>query len=510
MKEKIHNYLRAGYAGLFITSHEEQRVEREVLAACADTDFKLYAWSMIQGVVNCGDQTGMSDTEDPMAMLDAFENLPEKSVLLARDFHALLAGDPNPMLVRKIKEVLLDGKNHHKTLVICGCRLHLPAELAKEFTTIDFALPGRDDIKVVLTNLAESAGKTLGDVIEDETEVIDAGCGMTTTECENAAALSLIENGKILTSVIAREKSSAVKKGGILEIVEPNVTLEDIGGLDRIVAWLKQRTHAFGADAKQYGLPGVKGYLAVGVPGCGKTLLAKATAQILGVPLVRLDASRLFGSLVGETEANTRAVTETVDAIGRCVLHIDEIEKAFSGGGDGQMHETSKHMMGTMLQWMNDRTSPAFIAATANDVTQLRPELLRKGRWDEMWFVDLPNDREREDIWKIQIRKFGRDPSKFNLPELSKVTSGFTGSEIEALFKESLFHCFDDGRAEPTVSVIEMLAGQTIPLSKTMEKEIEGLRSWAKNRARPATSPQVKAKGGSRKIIMGDNTTSSN
>ena len=302
--------------------------------------------------------------------------------------------------------------------------------------------------------------------------------------------------GKLCPGIVAREKASEVKKGGLLEICPLAASLEDIGGLDVLKAWLLQRRDAFGREAKAYGLPSPKGLLIVGIPGTGKSLTAKATATVFNRPLLKLDAGRLFAGLVGQSESNLRSVIATVEAIAPCVLWLDEMEKGFAGSRSSGATDggTASRVFGTFLSWLQDRTAPVFVVATANDVTQLPPELLRKGRFDELFLIDLPNQQEREAIWRIQIAKFRREPEKFDIVQLARATEGLTGSEIEQLFIDSLHEAFSR-RAEPTDLSIAMLLNDLVPLSKLMSEQIDGLRRWAKGRARRATALEPEREG---------------
>ncbi len=250
-----------------------------------------------------------------------------------------------------------------------------------------------------------------------------------------------------------------------------------------------KRRNAFGKKARAYGLPVPKGLLIIGIPGTGKSLTAKATASVFGVPLLRLDAGRIFAGLVGQSEFNLRSVIQTAEAIAPCVLWMDEAEKGMAGSKSSGATDggTSARVLGTFLSWMQEKVAPVFVVATANDVSQLPPEMLRAGRWDQLFFVDLPNEHEREDIWKIQVAKLKRDPKDFDTRQLAKATEGLTGSEIEAVFVEALYQAFD-GDKEPTDLTIAQVLTEFVPLSKTMAEQITGLRNWAKGRARVATS----------------------
>ena len=493
MKEKLIRYIRAGYAGLYLVSHEEQRVEAEFKAVADELNYSLFAWSVTAGLIDTKDGASRG-AQDPMEALGALAELPENSVTLLRDFH-LFFDDPNPMLIRQLKDLIRSGKASSRTIAVLGCRLKLPPELERDFTVIELALPGEPELQQVLDGIVKSTERTTP-CPEATAALINAARGMTTTEAEDAFALSVVETDGLTPAVVAREKAQAVKKNGLLELVEKTESFDAIGGLDLLKEWLTKRREAFTPRAAKYGLPSPKGLLIVGIPGCGKSLTAKATASVFGVPLLRLDAGRIFASLVGQSESNFRSVVQTAEAIAPCVLWIDELEKGFagsksSGSADGG---TSARVFGSFLSWLQEKSAPVFVVATANDVSQLPPEMLRKGRFDELFFVDLPNAKEREAIWEIQIEKFGREPASFDLRQLAKSTEGFTGSEIEQVFVEALYRAFDLGE-EPNDLTIGLALTEFVPLSKLMVEQLSGLRSWSKGRARPATTPAPEQKG---------------
>ena len=498
MREKIVNYIRAGYPGLLIVSHEEARVEAEIKAVAERLKYRLFAWSVTAGLVSTEDgQT--HGAQDPMEAIQAISGLPENCIVLLRDFHVFLSGDPNPILCRALKDELAAAKTKGKTLVIVGCRKVLPHELAREITVIEFGLPDKAQLGTVLDSIADSA--KLQKPAGDERELmLDAATGLTTTEAENAFALSVVECGKIHPAVVSREKAQTVKKNGLLEVVEVKDTLSNIGGLDLLKTWLLRRKDAFGKKAMEYRLPCPKGLLIIGIPGTGKSLTAKATASVFGRPLLKLDAGRLYGGLVGESEANIRSVIQTAEAISPCILWVDEIEKGFSGSRSSGSTDggTASRVFGTFISWMQERTAPVFIVATANDVSQLPPEFLRKGRWDDLVFIDLPNRIEREAIWRIQVMKYGRNPDSFDTNRLADLSEGWTGAEIEQAFIDALYAAFAAGK-EPTDLTISLTAEDMVPLSKLMSEQINGLRKWAKGRARLATSTEAAPTG--RKIM---------
>ena len=499
--QKITHYVQAGYAGLYLVSPEEQRVEAELKAVIEHHNrnreqkehYQLCYWSVVDGLVNMQTKQ-VHNANDPLEVLQAIREHKDRTVFLLKDYHMFLE-DPNPVLLRTLRDVLLEAKTKQKTLLMAGCRLVIPPELERELTVIEFALPGREELRTVLHGIRESAGIQSIEP-EQEEKAIDAASGLTTIEAENAFALSFVQTRTIEPAVVGREKAQAVKKNGLLEIVEAKETLESIGGLDVLKTWLLKRKDAFGQRAKDYGLPTPKGLLVIGIPGTGKSLAAKATASVFGVPLLKLDAGRLFASLVGQSESNLRAVIQTAEAIAPCVLWIDELEKGFAGSKSSGSTDggTSSRVFGSFISWMQEKTSPVFVVATANDVSQLPPEMLRKGRFDELMFVDLPNEEERTAIWEIQIQKYGRDAAEYEVAALAKATDGLTGSEIEQVFVEALIWGFEQEK-EPTDLTIAQVLTEFVPLSKLMAEQISGLRNWAKGRAKQATtqsSPSAK------------------
>lgn len=483
----IHNYLRAGYPGLYLVSPEEQRVEAELKTVANNLDYQLCIWSVVDGLVNLTNST-VHNANDPLEALNAVAELPEKTMVVLKDFHLFLA-EPNPFLIRKLKDTLLISKTCQKPLIILGCRLCLPPELERELTVIEHALPNREQLATVLNGICSSAAKDRP-IGEHRDRLVNAAAGLTTMEAENAFALSVVERGDVLPDVVYREKAQAVKKNGLLEIVETSESLDDIGGLDALKDWLVARQSAFSPVAVEYGLPSPKGLLIVGVPGTGKSLTAKATAKVFDVPLLKLDVGRIYGGLVGQSEANLRSIIQVAEAIAPCVLLLEELEKALAGSKSSGSTDggTSSRVFGSLLNWMQDKTKPVFIVATANDVSQLPPEMLRKGRFDELMFVDLPNVAERESVWRIQIARHRRDPDDYDIQQLAKITEGFTGAEIEQVYIEALYTAFARN-AEPTDMDIAGVLNDFVPLSRLMSDKIKALRQWSIGRTRAATKP---------------------
>ena len=470
------------------------------LKSVADTlEYSLCYWTPVSGLVNVTTKSA-TNAADPLEALDAISEAQEKTIFVLKDLHLYLdTANPNPVLVRKMKDVLVSAKATSKTIIILGCRIVLPPELEREITALDFSLPDKDQLGAVLNGILESAKLPPMDT-DHRTKVLESAKGLTTIEAENAMALSVVEVKAVTSEIVAREKAQALRKGGILEVVEGRVNLDAVGGMDVLKSWLINRQQAFTERAAAYGLPTPKGLLILGIPGTGKSLTAKATASVFGIPLLRLDAGKLFGSLVGQSESNLRSAIATAEAISPCVLWIDELEKGFggsksSGSSDGG---TSARVFGSFLNWLQEKTGMVFVVATANDISQLPPELLRKGRFDEIFFVDLPSAKEREQIWQIQIAKYGRKPEDFDTVQLARICDGLTGSEIEAVFTESLYAAFAANR-EPSDLDIAGIMTEFTSLAETMSESIKALRAWAKGRARLATKPEVQPQG--RKLV---------
>lgn len=500
MQNQLTTYLQAGYPGLAVISSEEARAEAEIAAACTSLKRRLHAWSSTEGLVDTkeGRVTACPDPLEALQLLDSmFAADNPRHVVLFRDLQ-LHMEQSDPMLVRRIKDILRVAKGNGHALVLLGCRLKLPPELEHEITHVDFSLPGIDGLGTVLDGIVKSAKlKNVHEVVRES--ALQSALGLTTTEAENAFALSVVETKGIDHKIVAREKAHTLKKNGLVEVVEATTSLDDIGGLGLLKEWLHRRAGAFSESAKTYGLPAPKGLLIVGIPGTGKSLTAKATAGAFGLPLLRLDMGRVFGGIVGQSEANLRSVIQTAEAIAPCVLWIDEIEKGFSGSQSSGSTDggTSSRVFGSFLSWMQEKTKAVFVVATANDVSKLPPEFLRKGRFDELFFVDLPDALERAQIWDIVIKRHGRRPTDFDSVVLARACEQFTGAEIEAVFIDALHEAYAEGKEPGPKEILEAMTS-TVPLANLMDGQIAALRHWAKGRAREAASRTTPARNSRR------------
>jgi SpoVK/Ycf46/Vps4 family AAA+-type ATPase len=373
--------------------------------------------------------------------------------------------------------------------------MKIPVELSKDVAVIELGTPSVDDFNGLLDRIIDDVKDqprikiNLDD--EGREKLVHAASGLTLKEAENVFAKTLVLDGKLDAddiSVVFSEKQQIIRKSGLLEYYASEEQFTDVAGLENLKQWLTKRSAAFTERAAAFGLPPPRGVLLLGVQGCGKSLCAKAVSSLWKLPLLRFDVGRMFGSLVGSSEENVRRAIHTAESVAPAILWVDEIDKAFAGsaGSGGSDGGTAARVFGTFLTWLSDKTAPVFVIATANDISQLPPELLRKGRLDEIFFVDLPTEAERRAIFAIHLEKRSRVPNGFNLDLLAKHSDGFSGAEIEQAIVSGLFDAFSEDGELDTPTLLTSLA-ETVPLSKTMSEDLNRLRTWAQGRARPAS-----------------------
>ena len=362
-------------------------------------------------------------------------------------------------------------------------------------TVLNIPLPDRFDIERTLIQVERQCKINLS--VEMRNRIVDAALGMTTMEADLAFCLAAVKDdlGENAPYTVSSEKEQIIRKSGILDYFPKNENLKDVGGMEVLKNWLFKRQKAYEKKARDFGLQEPKGLLLLGVPGCGKSLTAKTIASFWNMPLLRLDIGKVFQGLVGSSEDNIRKAIATAEAVAPCVLWIDEIEKGLSGvqsSGATDGGVTSR-IFSTILTWMQEKTSPVFVVATANNINLLPPELLRKGRFDEIFFVDLPNEEERRKIFEIHLRKKKQNVQTFPLEMLSKKTNGFNGAEIEECIKEAMFAAYVDNPENPKLEAKYLMdaINKTVPLSTTMKEQISALRQWASTRAKNASVETV-------------------
>jgi SpoVK/Ycf46/Vps4 family AAA+-type ATPase len=486
--------IRARYPLLYLVSWEEQRVEALMDSVAKNLRRDLLEWTATRGLRALGGTykgPPAEETTAPVAALAAIGKLQNPSIVLLKDFHRCL---DEPLTVRALRELGHALKATFTTVVIVAPVLKIPEELEKELSVIDVPLPSKDDLLALLneiiTVVVRNKRATVALGPQEAEALVTAAQGLTLSEAENAFAKAIARDNRLDASdvkLLLEEKSQVVRKSGLLEYYAADSKLDEVGGLASLKKWLARRGTAFSQAARAFGLPEPKGVLLLGVQGCGKSLTARAIATSWQMPLVRLDIGRIYSGYVGSSEENLRRAIRVVESLSPVVLWVDEIEKALAGaGGGGGDAGVSARVFGTLLTWLQEKTKPVFVVATANRIEHLPPELLRKGRFDEIFFVDLPGPQERSDIFGIQLGKRGRDGAAFPLAALAKATPEFSGAEIEQVVVSALYDAFAD-KVELEPRHLLAAIDETKPLAVTMSEHVAQLRAWAKQRTRPAS-----------------------
>ncbi|MBP5506641.1 MAG: AAA family ATPase [Prevotella sp.] len=508
-RKNITEYIRARYAVLVIESFEEERVLSELNSVANDIHHELYVWNSTEGIKYNG-KVADSKTADLRAAIDFCESKAKdansKSLFVFCDAHSFLNDRANAVYRRRLKDfaISIRNKGYNCNCVIISPNFEISNDLQKEITLLDFPLPTKDEVRDVIRNFIDPYRNVSGVNINVDDNLleryVDASLGLTELEIENCLSRSLVNDRRLDESdlkTIINEKKQIIRKTGILEFVDTNLNLNDVGGLQTLKKWLDLRSHCFDDKAKEFGVQPPKGVLLTGVPGCGKSLTAKCVASAWNMPLLRLDMGKIFQGLVGSSESNIRLALKTAEAVAPSILWIDEIEKGLSGssgnGGDGG---TSTRVFGTLLTWMQEKKSPVFVFATANNINGLPPELLRKGRFDEIFFVDFPSWEERKKILEIHISKLKRDLSKFDLDKLATLSGEKTfgkdvvlaGAEIEAWVGDSLIEAFSrrvggDAQADMEMADFESTIKRIVPMGQMRKDEFIRLRKWANENA---------------------------
>lgn len=503
--------LKARHTLLWISTREEVRVERALAEASGAASYTVRFWDCATGFtdaagkpVNAGNVR--AETRDPSAALDAIRDSSERCVYVLRDLHKWF----DPIVLRSLRSLARSlqtaERKNARAIVLLTPSSDVPPELAGHATVVDYPIPDRAEIARILDDvigaLPEDLQKTAAPNGVRE-QAIDAAVGLTAEEAANCYARSLVTEKRINPAIVSGEKKRVIAREKVLTWHDPDPRgLDAIGGLDVLKGWLTKRRSAFSEKAQAFGLPAPKGAFLVGLPGCGKSLTAKCIAAAWQMPLLRLDMGALKSKFVGESEANIRKALQVAEAVSPCVLWLDEIEKALAGStgeqGDGGV---SADALGAILSWMQERSGKVFVIATANDVRALPPELLRKGRFDEVFFVDLPNASERQQVIASALAQHGRSAEDIDLAAVSEACEGFTGSEIAAIVPDALYLAFDeDCRALRTEDLLAA-ASTVTPLAETAKEKIGALREWAKGRARLASTPAKGSEGGGKRSL---------
>jgi len=512
MMNEIEQCIQANFPILYVVSKEETRFLQELEKFCVRKRRKLWIHTISEGLWNIAFSKQRElwheakkgkvheELRDPIALLEHLKDLRfNEGVFLLIDFHEALK---DALVRRLLKDVALRFLESKSNIIILSPVLEVPNSLEHEVTVLEFPLPSKAELSVILSSILKTLKKKklqINLTSGEEEKVVTAGQGMTMNQFENCLAKAMVKSSgkidaKIIDEIISGKKQ-ILKQGGLLEFFDSRDTMEHIGGFAALKDWLSKRRQAFTEEARSFGLNFPKGMLLLGVPGTGKSLSAKACSSLWKFPLLRLDMGRLFSSHVGSSENNIREVIRLSEAMAPCILFIDEIDKSFAGVASSAYSDagTTARTIGSFLTWMQDKQSPVFIVATANNIESLLPEMLRQGRFDSTWFLDLPGLGEREEIIKIHLKKRSRNPADFDIRYIAENCENFSGAEIEQAIISGLFDAFDENRLLTTDDIIRNLKNQ-IPLSATMAEEIQTLRNWARTRARFASEDIIETK----------------
>jgi len=477
----------AGANVIQVVSYEWERVIGMARALARDLNLPLYRWSYAQAMQRWQPEQerweAASDGTDPVGMLSEWHERKDAGLLLLEDFHPYLQPEHHQVLAWLRRLCRLPAHPRRITLVSTPYPV-VVQDLEREVPVLELPLPEREDLDAVCRRVWAKEPPA--------EELLQAAQGLTVMEAQIAFGKALAQRGKLdvgAVPLVAQEKKAVIRQSRVLDYHDPQDDLRDVGGLDLLKDWLKKRGRAFGAGAREFGLEAPRGVLLLGVQGCGKSLMAKTVAANWSFPLLRFDLGRVFGGIVGESEANIRRALLVAEALAPCVLWIDEIEKGLAGMGSSDRSDggTTARVVGTLLTWLQEKQNPVFVVATANRIDLLPPELLRKGRFDEIFFVDLPGPSARGEIFAIHLKKRGRDPREFDLEQLVRASRSFSGAEIEESVREALYSAYDEGKAVHTRHLLGALKA-IFALSRTMREEIVNLRKWASARARATTT----------------------
>ena len=491
--------VRAKYPLIYLLSWEERRVEAMLRRVAAKRKKRLYAWTVTGGImaIDTVRPTAVNpNATSPLKALEQIVQSRESAIFVLKDLHLFWQDMRLPeaiTLLRRMRDLVDPLKESAKTVILLSPVLHYPVELDKDIAILDCSLPTWDELSEGLDRVLRSArNRSDLDLMLDDVSrerVLKAAQGLTANEAENVFAKSLVKARRLDLGIIVAEKKRIIQKSQMLEYYDAVEDMAYVGGMNELKAWLRKRSLAFSERARRFGLPEPRGLLLLGVQGSGKSLVAKSVAGLWKLPLLRLDMGKVFNEMVGASEANIRMALRVAESVAPAVLWIDELEKGMSGLGSSNRSDagTAARVFGSFLVWMQEKTSPVFVIATSNNIAGLPPELLRKGRFDEIFFVDLPGLEERQEILSIHLAKRHRDPLQFDLEALAQQTEGFSGAEIEQVIISALYDAFEADRELTDRDVLHNIE-QTIPLSQMMQEQVTRLRNWARTHARFASS----------------------
>lgn len=501
---KLSVSLRARVTLVVVVTPEEERVVSQIRDMCVSWEpaRQCLAWDSVDGFsVIAGNKNFLTQSRDPLMALDDIAKSDENAVIVLKDFHEYWN---NPQVKRKIRNFSQKSKYNRRSIVIITPVPRVPDEIRDEAVVIHFPPPDMKELSADLDLLLSTTG--IHDTLtkQGREKLIQAALGMTLNQARRSFSKAIVMHGTInegdVDAIIA-DKKDILSQSDALEFYSFTETPENVGGLVVLKDWLRLRERAFTQEARDYGLPSPKGIALIGIPGTGKSLTAKMIADVWRLPLLRLDVGALFGSLVGESEERTRRALSLAETIAPCILWVDEIEKAFAfGSGDAG---TSQRVFAHLLTWMQDKTAPCFVVATANNIAALPPELLRKGRFDEIFFLDLPNTEERQEIFAVHLKKRKCMPADYDIISLARASEGYVGAEIEQTVIDAMYIAFNENMRQVTTEDVLICIKNQVPLSVSQRETIAALRTWlSEGRAISASSHPHAAADGQKTLAL--------
>jgi AAA+ superfamily predicted ATPase len=487
-EQQLDVYLRARFTLIVLVTPEEERALQTIKSLCERTKRPGLTWDLADHFQwLSGNDEPVPAAKEPLAALEQIDRAPDEGLYILKDFHECWTNGPVKRKLRNLAQRLKFTKK--SILVLCPSH-KIPTEFKDEAVVVDFPAPTATELEAVLNRIARAPGVKVNLTKLGREKLVQAALGLTTAQAQRVFARAVVTDGLLDDrdiSLVTEEKKQIIRESESLEYYDVTETPEDVGGLGVLKEWLRLRERAFTKEARDYGLPAPKGVALIGIPGTGKSLTAKMIGNLWRVPLLRLDVGSLFGSLVGESEERTRRAFQVAEMVAPCALWVDEVEKALAHGG--QDAGTSTRVFGSILTWMQEKKAPVFVVATANDITTLPPEFLRKGRFDEIFFLDLPTEKERAEIFAVHLRKRNRLPQDFDIARLSAECDGYVGAEIEQAIIEAMYVGFNAGREFTTDDIAGALKRQ-VPLSVSQRETIDSLRDWLESgRAQSASYP---------------------
>jgi ATP-dependent 26S proteasome regulatory subunit len=489
-EQQLDIYLRARFTLIVLVTAEEERALETVQAVCERAGRAGLAWDVADGFQVLAGQVAPPTARDPLTALEQVEKAPDNTLVVLKDLHEFWN---EPRVKRKLRSVAQRLRFTKNSLVVTTPVSQLPQELKNLAVVVDFPPPKAGDLQAVLDKLAGTPGVQIQLTELGRDKLVQAAVGLSASQAQRVFAKAIVRDGVLDDrdiDLVTEEKKQVIRESEALEFYAATETPDDVGGLGVLKGWLRTRERAFTQEARAYGLPAPKGIALIGIPGTGKSLTAKMVGGLWRLPLLRLDIGSLFGSLVGESEERARRALRLAEAVAPCVVWIDEMEKGLAHGGLDS--GTSTRVFGTILTWMQEKTAPCFVVATANDISSLPPELLRKGRFDEVFFLDLPTETERAEIFAVHLHKRQRLPQDYDVARLARESEGYVGAEIEQAVIDSMYVGFNAGR-EFTTEDISGALQRLVPLSVSQRETVQALRDWLREgRAQSASFQETR------------------